>query len=98
VFASNADNIGYVLIMTAFVTIAAVLYFVPTIVGVVRKHPQMGPIIVVNLLLGWTLIGWAGALALAVSNPRDREVLVINNANGAPPAAAPTTVPLRPPK
>jgi hypothetical protein len=42
--------------------IAAALYFVPTIIAVVRHHPHALPIGLVNLLLGWTLLGWIGVL------------------------------------
>jgi hypothetical protein len=42
-------------------------YFAPTVVAGARSHPQIGPIIVINLLLGWTFIGWVIALAMSVS-------------------------------
>jgi hypothetical protein len=41
------------------------LYFVPTIVAVVRKVANQGSVAVINCLLGWTLIGWVVALAMA---------------------------------
>ena len=44
------------------------LYFIPTIVAVCREHSQAAPIIIVNLFLGWTLIGWVVALAWAAMN------------------------------
>jgi hypothetical protein len=40
-------------------------YFVPTIVAVVRKVTNQGSVAVINLFLGWTLIGWVVALAMA---------------------------------
>ncbi len=42
------------------------LYLLPSIVAAKRRVPQAGPIVVVNVFLGWTLIGWVVALALAV--------------------------------
>lgn len=45
--------------------IIAAMYFVPTIVAVTRHHHQTGAIVVINLLLGWTFIGWVVALAMA---------------------------------
>jgi hypothetical protein len=45
------------------------LYFAPTIVAGIRRHHNMGPLVVVNVLLGWTLIGWVVALAMAFSKP-----------------------------
>jgi hypothetical protein len=41
------------------------LYFIPTIVGAVRKVPNIGSVLVINLFLGWTLIGSVVALAMA---------------------------------
>jgi uncharacterized membrane protein YqaE (UPF0057 family) len=45
----------------------AVLYFIPTIVAASRKTPNSGSIFVVNLLLGWTMIGWIAALVKAIT-------------------------------
>ncbi|MFA5711855.1 superinfection immunity protein [Mycolicibacterium sp.] len=47
------------------------LYLLPTIVALSRRDRNIGPIVVVNLLLGWTLIGWAVALAMAVRGLSD---------------------------
>lgn len=46
------------------------LYFLPMIVAIRRQHHQKGAIIVINLLLGWTFIGWVVALAMACSAVR----------------------------
>jgi hypothetical protein len=44
------------------------LYFIPSIVALTRKcKASAGGIIVLNLLLGWTLIGWIVALVWAAS-------------------------------
>ncbi|MDS1116379.1 superinfection immunity protein [Gordonia westfalica] len=41
------------------------LYLLPSIVAELRKAPNKGSIIVINVLLGWTIIGWVVALAMA---------------------------------
>ncbi|WP_221937365.1 superinfection immunity protein [Gordonia rubripertincta] len=41
------------------------LYLLPSIVAEVRKVPNKGSVIVINLLLGLTIIGWVVALAMA---------------------------------
>ena len=46
------------------------LYFLPTIAAYSRSHHQAGAILVINLFLGWTLIGWVIALAMAASAVR----------------------------
>lgn len=46
-------------------------YLIPTAVALFRRHPQKTAIIALNLLLGWSIVGWAGALvwALVRTNP-----------------------------
>jgi len=53
--------------MTGLVIIllAGALYFLPTIVG--RSKHNAGAIFVLNLLLGWTLVGWVVALVWALT-------------------------------
>jgi hypothetical protein len=43
----------YVLVVLAIAVLVA-LYFLPTIIVARSHHPQIAPILVVNLLLGWT--------------------------------------------
>src|ERR1700758_3404801 len=44
--------------------VLAAIYFLPTIVAAIRGMPQIGPIVIINLFLGWTLVGWVVALAM----------------------------------
>jgi hypothetical protein len=43
------------------------MYFLPSIIAELWKHPQGMPILVVNLFFGRTLIGWVVALAWSFS-------------------------------
>jgi Superinfection immunity protein len=46
------------------------LYLLPTVIGVSRKVVNIGSVFAINLLLGWSLIGWVVALSLALrTNP-----------------------------
>jgi Superinfection immunity protein len=58
---SAGSGIGTVLI----VIVAFALYWLPTIIAAVRKVRGIGQIVVVNLFLGWTAIGWIVALVMA---------------------------------
>ena len=59
---------GYaILFFTAGLVAFLFLYFLPGLVADHRHHHQRGSIWVINLLLGWTLLGWVVALALACS-------------------------------
>jgi hypothetical protein len=49
----------------ALLTVLLAIYLIPTIVAVARGHHNMGTIIVLDLFLGWTLVGWVVALAMA---------------------------------
>lgn len=59
--------------------VAIGLYFAPALIA--RKKPNANTVFVINLFLGWTLVGWVVALAMAVNNPT------------APPAAPPSQQP-----
>jgi hypothetical protein len=50
-----------------FLIIGLFLYFLPAIIAVDRKLLNTGSIFIVNLFLGWTLVGWVGALAWALA-------------------------------
>lgn len=45
------------------------LYFLPTAIASSRDHNNLGPIFLLNLILGWTLVGWVVALVWSVANP-----------------------------
>lgn len=53
-----------VLIVIAGITI----YFLPALIGWKKKHSQ--GIILLNLFLGWTFLGWIGALIWAVTSEK----------------------------
>jgi hypothetical protein len=46
--------------------VAEVGYFLPTLIALFREAPNTGSVFVLNLLLGWTVIVWIIALAMAV--------------------------------
>jgi len=46
-------------------------YFVPSMIAWVRKHRSLPAIIALNILLGWTGLGWIGAFVWSLSWPGD---------------------------
>jgi len=42
------------------------IYFLPTIIAAARKKDNLLLIVLLNIFLGWTFIGWIVALVLAV--------------------------------
>ena len=55
-----------------FLAIGAGVYFLPTIVAGLREAPNKNSVFVVNLFLGWTLVGWVVALAIAFGQTTPR--------------------------
>jgi hypothetical protein len=53
--------------------ILLVCYFIPAIVASCRHHNATGAIMVLNIFLGWTFIGWAIALVWASTNDLRKE-------------------------
>jgi len=51
-----------------FFILGLLLYFLPTILAVTRKHPNTLAIFLLNFFLGWSFIGWVVALIWSVKN------------------------------
>ncbi len=60
VFAIVAILVGVLLIVAGIV-----LYFLPSIIAYKKGHANKGIILLINFLLGWTFLGWAGSLVWA---------------------------------
>ena len=82
---------------------SAALYLLPVLIGWARRVPDLGAVAVINILLGWTLLGWAAALAMALrsARPAPPAVQIVQNLPPAPPPgqlpAAGWPVPPEPP-
>lgn len=66
---------GPLLIAYAIVfTVLLALYFLPTVVAGLQHRRQLVAIFVLNLVAGWTFIGWVAALVWAciADSPRQR--------------------------
>lgn len=61
----QGDGTIAVTAMAVFFPAAATLYFAPAIVAQESKHPNAMAIGVLNLLAGWTVLGWVAALVWA---------------------------------
>ena len=47
-------------------TLCVVIYFLPLLIATAREHKNRIAILLLNLFLGWTGLGWLGALIWAV--------------------------------
>ena len=64
------NTFGAVLVLAAASVLSPGLYFLPSLIAARRHHHQDGPILVINLFLGWTGLGWVVALAWACGDIR----------------------------
>ena len=55
--------------LLVIVLVGVALYFVPAFVATRSRHPYAGAIVVLNVLAGWTFLGWVAALVWAVAQP-----------------------------
>jgi hypothetical protein len=62
---SNPDTLtsGFLII-----GVCIFLYLFPTVVAANRKHNNEGAILALNLLLGWTVLGWVIAMVWALTD------------------------------
>ncbi|MBW4055914.1 MAG: superinfection immunity protein [Proteobacteria bacterium] len=78
----GASNTGLILVaLLPFLFI----YFIPAIIGYSRKKDNKTSILLLNLFLGWSLIGWVVALIWATS--KDKVTVQHIYVQQTPPAA-----------
>lgn len=63
-----------------FLILSVLLYFLPTLIA--RDKPDVMAVFLVNLLLGWTVIGWLVALVWACSEERFVPVRMVPVSSG----------------
>ena len=65
--------------MMSFLFFWFVMYWLPTIIAVVRHSPSVLAVAMLNFFLGWTGIGWILAMIWALaSTPRQQIVVHID--------------------
>ena len=85
--ASTADTVSAFFAVLLVLVVSIGLYLLPTIQAISRGQPNTTAIIIVNVALGWTLVGWVVAMVWAVKEP---EPVII--------ASRPTTLAGEPPR
>ncbi|MBE7220434.1 MAG: superinfection immunity protein [Caulobacteraceae bacterium] len=90
--------------------VAAAIYAAPSVIAVLRARRHWPLVVALNVLLGWTILGWAVALAMALGlrlpRRQKRTRLRARTATAAAPAAEaadavdapPAREPAEPPK
>jgi hypothetical protein len=57
-----------IIIAPLIVIIGLILYFIPSVISSRKNHRNFVSILLLNIFLGWTLIGWVGALIWALKS------------------------------
>ncbi len=63
--------------------VVAAGYFVPSFIAIVRRRSNLQTLFVVNLLFGWTVIGWVVALMWAMADG-ERRTYKLNSSGRVP--------------
>ena len=72
-----------------FTLVGIFLYFLPSAIAGSRRHPNSTSIFVLNLLLGWTFVGWVVAIVWAFSAISRSEPSDADNTRDCPYCAEP---------
>ena len=62
-----------VVILLFFVGLVIFAYLLPSFVALQRKHVNTTAICVLNILVGWSFIGWVAALVWSLVNSGDKK-------------------------
>jgi len=63
--------------MMSIILFLIAMYWLPTIIAVVRRTPSALGVAAINFFLGWTVIGWIVALVIALAAyPAERVVII----------------------
>ncbi len=63
---SFIDSINNYFILVLIVGL--LIYFIPCLIAGMREHKYFYFVAIINLVLGWTFLGWIAALMWAVNN------------------------------
>lgn len=66
-------NSGNLTVMLSLIGAAALIYLAPLVVAAVRRHHRLRLVAILDIFLGWTVIGWLVALAIAWTARREPE-------------------------
>jgi hypothetical protein len=74
-------SIFIIFVLSDMALACAALYLLPVLIGCARHVPDIGSVAAINVLLGWTLVGWAAALAMALrsTHPAPPAVQVVQH-------------------
>ena len=63
------DNVALALVSLFAAQEAVAVYCLPTLIALVRRRPDAGRVAVINMYLGWTVIGWLYTFVKVLRGP-----------------------------
>nr|WP_277988873.1 superinfection immunity protein [Ramlibacter ginsenosidimutans] len=75
---------------------APALYLLPTYEAWKNKHPNLASIALVNIFLGWSLVGWVVAVVWAYKKPEPVAIASPSSVAPSAPPVSPSTPPAVP--
>ncbi len=82
---SDSENAGGAIGSLILLGLLVAFYAVPSVIAIARDHHNKLPIILVNVFLGWSCIGWVAALVWSCTTPAPQTPVVVQQTFGAPP-------------
>jgi Superinfection immunity protein len=73
--APSSAGISFVGVIFLLILLGA--YFIPGIVASVRHVPNQASVWIINIFLGWTLVGWVVALAMAARSQLTAQQVIV---------------------
>lgn len=64
-----------------YIIIGFGVYFIPSIIGFSRGHKSKWGIFILNLFLGWSILGWIVSLVWSFSSAKESAVIINNHNN-----------------
>ena len=58
----------FVLILVPLLAVS--IYFLPSLAAAAARHPSFQAVFILNLLFGWTIVGWILAISWTLRHPR----------------------------
>ena len=58
---------NFTILELLLIVLIFIFYFLPALIAFLRQHKNKLAIFLLNLLLGWTILGWVGSLVWSVT-------------------------------
>ncbi len=80
----NPDKVPVGSFMALFI-VSGLLYFIPSVIGILRKHHNLVGLIALNVFLGWTILGWVGALIWSLLRSTKSQTIIHHHSESQSP-------------